>query len=47
MSPFMVSSTNEALLHVIRDSVPKLTIVVRMGDKSWFDDWCVFAHRAK
>ena len=44
---YLTSSPNEALLRVIRDRVPKRTIVVRTGDKPWFDDQCVVAHRAK
>ena len=46
-SPYLVSSLNEALLHFIRDTVPKRAIVVRTGYKPWFDDRYVFAHRAK
>ena len=38
---------NEALLRVMRDKVPKQTIVARTGDKPWFVDRCVLAHRAK
>ena len=46
-SPCPVSSLNETLLRVIRDRVFKLTIVVRTGDKPWFDDRYFSAHRAK
>ena len=42
-----VSSPNEALLHVIRNRVPKRTLAVITGDKPWFDDRCVLAHRAE
>ena len=45
--PCSVSSLNEALLRVIRDRVPKRTIVVRTGDKPRFDNRCLLAHRAK
>ena len=45
--PFSLSSLSEALLRVIRNRVPKRTIVVGMGDKPWFDNWCVLVHRAK
>ena len=41
------SSLNEALLRNIRNRVPKRTIVVRTGNKSWFDNRRVLAHRAK
>ena len=33
-------------MRVIRDSVPKRTIVVRTGGKPWLDDRYVLAHRA-
>ena len=36
-----------ALVRVIRDRVTKLTIVVRTGDKSWFDNRSVLTHDAK
>ena len=45
--PCPVSSLNETLLRVIRDRLLKRTIVVRTGDKCWFDYPCVLAHRAK
>ena len=47
MSLYPVSSLNEALLRVIRNRELKWTIVIRTGDKSWFDDRCVLAHRSK
>ena len=40
-SPCPVSLLNEALLRVIKNRVPKRTIVVRKGNKPWFDDRCV------
>ena len=46
-SPCPVSSLNEPLLRVIVYIVLKWTIVVRMGDKSCFDDRFVLALRAK
>ena len=46
-SPCPVLSQNEALLHVIRERVPKWTIVVRTGGKPWSDDLYVLAHSAK
>ena len=36
-SPCSASLLNEALLCVVRNRVPKRTIVVRTGDKPWFD----------
>ena len=42
-----LSTLNEVLLHVIRNRVPKWTIVVRTGYKPWLDDQCVLAHRVK
>ena len=33
-------------MHVLKDGVPKQTVVVRSGNKPWFDDRCVLAHRA-
>ena len=42
-----VSSLSEALLRVIRDRVPKRTIVVRARDKPWFDGQCALAHCEK
>ena len=45
-SPWPVLSLSEALLRVISNRVAKRTIVVKTGDKPWFDDWCL-AHRAK
>ena len=35
------------LFRVIRDRVPKRTIVVRTRDKPWFDDRCPLTHCAK
>ena len=46
-SPCPVSLFNDALLRVIRDRVPKRTIVVRTGGKPWFDDRYALAHCAK
>ena len=46
-SPCPVSTLNEALLRVLRNRVPKQTVVVRTVDKPWFDDPCALAHRAK
>ena len=46
-SPCPASSLNEALLRVIKDRVSKWTIVVKTGDKPWFDDRCVLAHGTK
>ena len=46
-SPCPRSSLHEALLRVIRNRVHKRTIVVKTGDKPWFDDRCVLVHRAK
>ena len=46
-SPCPVSSLNEALMRVIRDRVPNRTIVVRTADKTWFNDRCVLAYRAR
>ena len=37
-SPCLVSSLNQILWRVIGNRVPKRTIVVRRGDKPWFDD---------
>ena len=34
-------------MRVIRDRVSKLTIVVTIRDKPWFNDWCVLAHSAQ
>ena len=31
----------------MRGRVLMLTIVVKAGDESWFDDWCVLAHSVK
>ena len=42
-----ISSLNEELLLVIKDRVPKRTILATTGNKPWFDDRCVLAHRAK
>ena len=42
-----LSSLNEALLRVIRNRVPKRTIMFRTRDKSWFNDPCDLAHRVK
>ena len=41
------SLLNEALLPAISDRAPKRMMVVRKGDKPWFDDRCVLVHRAK
>ena len=46
-SPCPVSSLNEAVLRIIADRVLKRTIVVKTGDKPWFDDRCSLAHYAK
>ena len=46
-SPCPVSSLSKALLRVIRDRVPKQTIVFRTGDKPCFDDRCGLAHHAQ
>ena len=42
-----VSTPNEALLRVIRNRVPRRTIVIRPEDKPWLDDRCLLAHRVK
>ena len=44
---YPVSALNETLLRVIRDKVPKQTIVVRTSDEPWFDIRCDLAYRAK
>ena len=46
-SPCPLSSLSQALLCVIRDRVPKRTIVVRTDEEPWFEDWCVSAYFAK
>ena len=45
--PCSLFSLNESLLRVVRDRVPKQTIVARTGDKPGVDDRCVLVHRAK
>ena len=37
-SSFSLSSLNEALLRVIRDTFPRRTIVIRTDDKPCFDE---------
>ena len=46
-SPCPVSSLTKTLMCITRDRVSKRTIGVRTGDKPWFDDRCVLAHRVK
>ena len=43
----MVSSLNEALLRVIRDRVPKRTIVAITDEKSWVENRRVLTQHAK
>ena len=42
-----ISILNEELLLFVRKRVPLRTIVVRTGNKPWFDEQCVLAHREK
>ena len=47
MSPSPVLTINEALSSGIPNRVPKRTIVVRTGNKPYFDNQCILAHCAK
>ena len=42
-----VSTLKKAQLPVIRNRVPKQTVVVKTRNKPWFHDPCVLAHRMK
>ena len=43
----MLIKEHSCSLHVLRDRISKLMIVVRSGNKLWFDDRCVVVYRAK